>query len=322
MVPHNFTTGRSSRCGSGGLWLTTIAAGFCLIGDPDPVRAGLVAVPNASFESPNALFPSPNIESWQKTAKPDWYDESGPFLWSQLTGLFRNQPSSEPDYIDNMEGSQAMWLFAVPEVGLFQDYESRDWNDPVPSHAFDVTFTPGSAYQLKVGIIGTGGNMLQGVTLALSLYYRDTASNRVAVATTIVTNSISVFSNNTHFVDCEVNVPVVKAGDPWTGKHIGIEFMSTVSSNMQGGYWDLDNVRLREISAPALKAIARNDSGFQLSLHSEPGLRFEVLAATNLLLPAASWTSLGMITNVSGETVFTDPETNFAVRYYQARWLP
>jgi hypothetical protein len=57
-------------------------------------------------------------------------------------------------------------------------------------------------------------------------------------------------------------------------------------------------------------------------LQSEPGLRFEMLAATNLLLPPASWTSLGLITNVSGEADFTDPETNFAARYYQARWLP
>lgn len=322
MASHNLLTDSPSFRWNVGVWIAIAGTWLVMGGGTDVIRAGAIAVPNGSFESPTALFPTPNIDSWQKTAKPDWYDESGPFLWSQLTGLFRNQPPSEPDYIDNMEGSQAMWLFAVPEVGLFQDYESRDWNDPAPSHAFDATFNPGNAYQLKVGIIGTGGNMLQGVTLALSFYYRDAASNRVAVATTIVTNTTAVFSNNTHFVDCEVNVPPVNSGDPWAGKHIGIEFMSTVSSNMQGGYWDLDNVRLLEISPPSLRPLARNDSGFQLSLQSEPGLRFEMLAATNLLLPAASWTSLGLITNVSGEAVFTDPETNFAARYYQARWLP
>jgi hypothetical protein len=317
-VTAGFPLGRNTLAGWVRLAVTLLAlnvADRCVV-------AGLISVSNASFETPSALFPSPNIASWQKTPKPDWYDESGPFMWTQLTGLFRNQPPDQPDHIDNCDGLQAMWLFVVPEVGLFQDYDSMDWNDPVPSRAFNATFTPGNAYQLKVGIVGTGGNMLQGVTLALSLYHRDEASNRVAVATTVVTNTTAVFSNNTHLVDCEVNVPAVQPGDAWAGKHIGIEFMSTVSSNMQGGYWDLDNVRLLEISPPTLRPITRNASGFQLSLQSEPGLRFEMLATTNLLLPPASWTSLGLITNVSGEADFTDPETNFAARYYQARWLP
>lgn len=302
-------------CGSGfGLVLAML---LC-----DVAGAGMLNVPNASFESPSAPFPSPNIESWQKTPKPDWYDESGPFLWVQLTGLFRNQPPDQPDYIDNCDGNQAMWLFAVPEVGLFQDYDSMDWNDLTPSRAFNATFQPGHAYQLKVGIIGTGGNMLQGVTMALSLYYRDAASNRVAVATTIVTNTVAVFSNNTHFVDCEVNVSAVKPDDAWAGKHLGIQFLSTVSSNMQGGYWDLDNVRLREFAPPTLTPLARDQNGFHFTLQSEPGLRFEIQASTNLLLPVTSWTSLGTITNAGGEAVFTDSDPSFTTRFYQARWVP
>lgn len=305
-----------------GSWIAVAGTLLVLNGGSNTVRAGAIAVPNASFESPSALFPSPNIGSWQKAAKPDWYDESGPFLWTQLTGLFRNQPPDQPDYIDNCDGSQAMWLFAVPEVGLFQDYVSVDWNDPAPSRAFDATFAPGNSYQLKVGIIGTGGNMLQGVTLALSLYYRDAASNRVAVVTTSVTNTTAVFSNNTHFVDCQVDVPTVKAGDAWAGKHIGIEFISTVSSNMQGGYWDLDNVRLKEIVPPTLSPATPDNGRFRLSLHSETGMCFEILATTNLLLPADSWTSLGLVTNLDGAVTFTDVETNLAARFYQARWLP
>src|SRR5690242_12114785 len=183
----------SSICEKPKLWAVIPAAVILLLGDTNFARAGLLVVPNGSFEAPLALFPNPNIDSWQKPVKPDWYDESGPFLWNQLTGLFRNQPPDQPDYIDNCDGTQAMWLFAVPEVGLFQDYDSMDWNDPAPPHAFSAIFRPGSAYRLKVGVIGTGGNMLQGVTLALSLYYRDAASNRVAVATTSVTNTTAVF---------------------------------------------------------------------------------------------------------------------------------
>ena len=289
------------------------------------LQAGPISVPNQSFESPVTPFVSLNFDSWQKTPQPAWWNEQATGPWGNLTGIFKNTAPGSPDHIDNCDGSQAMWLFAVPEVGLFQDFESMDWNDPAPSHAFDANFQMGTGYRLTVGIlVGTGAGlpMQEGVTLDLSLYYRTGISNRIVVATTTVTNSSAIFSNSTQLLDFQVTVPLVQTGDPWAGKHIGIEFMSTVSSNMQGGYWDLDNVRLLEISPPSLRPIARNDSGFQLSLQSEPGLRFEMLAATNLLLPAASWTSLGLITNVSGEDVFTDPESNFAARFYQARWLP
>jgi len=289
------------------------------------LQAGPIIVPNQSFESPATPFVSLNFDSWQKTPQPVWWNEQDTGAWGNLIGIFKNTAPGSADHIDNCDGNQAAWLFANPEVGLFQDYDSMDWNDPAPSHAFDANFEMGKSYRLTVGIlVGTGAGlpMQQGVTLDLSLYYRANISNRIVLATTTVTNSSAIFSNSTRLLDFQVTVPLVQAGDPWAGKHIGIEFMSTVSSNMQGGYWDLDNVRLLEISPPTLLPMARNDAGFQLSLRSEPGLRFEMLAATNLLLPTASWTSLGLITNVSGEDVFTDPETNFAARYYQAQWLP
>ncbi len=289
------------------------------------LSAASILVPNASFEAPTALGPTPNISSWQKTPKPDWYDDGGgSFLWSQLTGAFKNPPvTSTNDHIDNCDALQAIWLFAVPEVCLFQDYDSMDWNDPAPSHEFDATYEPGKSYHLTVGVIGTGGGMLEDATLELSLYYRDAASNRIACAITSLTNTPTVFSNNTHFIDCMVDVPVVRASDAWAGKKIGIQFLSTVTTNyLGGGYWDLDNVRLISILAPTLVNPIHTNGQFQFNIQSEPGLACEIFTSTNLTLPTTSWTSLGRLTNSTGTIPFIDTSANLPQRFYQARQLP
>jgi len=304
--------------------ITAIAGLLLLQSTGGEAEAAVISVPNASFEVPSVSFPTPNFNSWQKSPKPDWYDEgNGAFLWTQLTGVFKNPAvTSTNDHIDNCDGLQAIWMFAVPEVGLFQDYESMDWNDSSPSHEFDAHYEPGKSYDLIVGVIGTGGGMVEGVTMELGLYYRDAASNRVAVATTILTNNPAVFSNNTHFVDCHVNVPVVKVGDPWAAQRIGIQFVSTVTTNLQGGYWDLDNVRLASQLAPVFVNPGHSNVQFECIIQSEPGLVFELFASTNLTLPALNWTSLGVVTNVTGAIPFIDTSANFDQRYYQARQLP
>lgn len=280
-----------------------------------------IAIPNSSFESPTALFPTPNINSWQKTPKPGWYDESGGFLWTQLTGAFRNPPASSiSNHIDNCDGFQGAWIFAVPEVGLFQDYDSVDWNDSAPTHDFDVTYQVGQSYHLTVGVIGTGGGMFEGATLELSLFYRGANSNRISVITSILTNTPSIFSNNTHFVDCIVDVPTVKATDPWAGKKLGIQILSTVTPELQGGYWDVDNVRL-EIG-PTIKAPNMTNGQPSFTIFGEPGARFEILSTTNLTFPLASWTSIAIITNATRSTAFIDSAPNFQQRFYRARQLP
>ncbi len=305
-----------------------IACLLALTGWMEVLQAATVAVPNGSFESPRTDYVDVNIDFWQKSARPDWYVESGGYLWTQLTGVFKNTPTNSPagDHIDNCDGDQALWLFAVPEVALFQDYDSMDWNDSAPTHAFDAKFQVGKSYDLTVGIIGTGGGMLQGVTLELSLYYRNAASNMVAVAVTSVTNTSEVFSNNTHLIDFHVRVPPVKATDAWAGQNIGVQFASTVSSNLQGGYWDLDNVRLAEFVQtefvpPAMLNPVWSNGQFQFTVQSEPGIKLEILATTNLSVPISSWTSVRTFTNTTGIISFTDAP-DFDHRFYQTRLIP
>jgi hypothetical protein len=282
-------------------------------------RASSVTVSNSSFELPTTGFVSINIDSWQKSPKPDWYNEGGGFLWSQLVGSFKNTATNSPDHIDNCDGNQAIWLFAVPDVALFQDYNSVDWKGQ--SNQLTATFNVGKSYRLTVGVIGSGGGMLEGATLELSLYYR-LGSNFIPVAVTTLTNTPSVFSNVTHLIDCRLDIPTVKAGDPWAAQHIGVQFKSTVTTNLQGGYWDLDNVRLTENIEPVIVNPTSTHGEFSFALLSEPGTTFEIVSATNLSLPLSNWMSVGFLTNSSGSETFSDSDPGGVSRFYRARQLP
>lgn len=296
---------------------------LCLAVAEDSLRAEAILIPNASFESPVTPFVNINLDAWQKAAKPDWYDESGPFLWTQLTGLFKNPPPGSADHIPNCDGHQAAWLFAVRDVAFFQDYDSVDWRGGPPSHAFDARFEVGKTYRLTVGVIGAGGNMLEGASLEAALYFRDAASNQVVVASTNIVHTQALFPNRERFLDFQAQAPPVSAEQPWANQHIGIRFRSTVTdTNLEGGYWVLDNVRLTAAPAPALVSPTWTTNGLQFTLISEPGLRFEILASADAAAPVAAWTSLGTVTNVSGATPVVDRSDGLAQRFYQARQLP
>ena len=289
-----------------------------------------ITVPNASFEfpAPSPFFPySTILDNWQKTPKPDWYDDGGGlYLWEQLSGIFKNTPQGSSDHIVNCDGAHAAWLMAVPEVCFFQDYDSLGSNETNASHAFNAIYEPGKSYQFTVGLFGGGaggnGGMLLGVTLELSLYYRDANSNRITVAATTITNSTALFNNNTNLIDFTVTVPTVQPGDAWAGQHIGIQFLSTVTQEMKGGYWDLDNVRLISIQSPQLANPTLTNNQFQFTLLSEPGLRFEILTSTNATLAATNWTVLSTVTNVTGALPYVDSAPFLPQRFYQARQLP
>jgi hypothetical protein len=290
--------------------------------------AGTVFVPNHSFESPPvpqvAPYAGPGVDDWQKTAQPTWYDPSqnNNTPWEYLIGTFFNVPFPD-NFIDNCDGTQAMFLFALPEAGVFQDYDSLSGTNTTPTRAFDAKYQVGASYELTVGVLGGGGGMKPGATLLLSLYYRDAASNKVTVASTLVTHSTEAFPTNTHFVDYRARVPAVRQTDPWAGRNIGIQLLSTTGFELAGGYWDVDNVRLAETPPPAISLGTPTVTNGQFSFQvlSEPGLAFEIQAATTLFGAAGDWTRVGAFTNVTGVTTFTDTETNHSQRYYRARQL-
>jgi hypothetical protein len=309
------------------LW--SVAAAACLAAGTGPLRAGTIHLPNGSFESqvaPNpyvAPYVELRVDSWQKTPTPFWWDEVAYGPWDQLIGVFGNTPLGDPSHIDNCDSNQLIYLFANPQVGIFQDYDSTDWSTNTPSHAFNAIFEVGRSYQLTAAVtVSYYRPPTNGATLELSLYYRDAAGNQVAVATTSLTNTTDVISKVSHLVDFEVNVPTVSAGDEWAGRHIGVAITSTVGSELAGGVWDVDNVRLTVTRAPVLTGSAIASGQFSFTLESEPGLGFEVLASPNPALTLSNWTSLGTLTNYTGSLSFSEPATNFPGRFYRARQLP
>jgi len=285
------------------------------------LEAASINIPNGSFESPVTGFVDTNIDDWQKTPKPDWYTQDAVFHWTQLTGLFANTPVGSSDHLDNCDSNQAAYIFALPQAGFFQDYDSTDWSNSVPTHAFNALFEPGRAYTLTVAVNGGGGGMSNGTTLQISMYYRDLMSNMVTVAATTITNTPETFPNHTHLVDFQAQLPVVRTNDPWAGQHIGVQIISTVSSNMQGGYWDMDNVRLLSVSAPVLSSIMQSNNTVQFLVQSEPGFPIEVLASDDPTLPIASWSSLGTVTNSTGNLPFVDTSPDALRRFYRGRLL-
>lgn len=301
-----------------------LPAGFlALLTGARLLQAGAISLPNASFESPATPFVNINLNSWQKTPKPDWYVEEGSFQWTQLSGTFLNTSAGSADHVDNCDGNQALWLFAIPEVGLFQDYDSVDWAHSVPTHAFAERFEAGKAYTLAAGFIGGGGNMLPGASIELALYFRDAASNQVVVAATNIVFSPALFPTTTHFVDCQAELPTVKASDAWANQHLGVRLRSSiVDTNFVGGYWDVDNFRLRSVLAPTIQTPVMAGSEFRFQVRGEPGWRCEILAASNPAVPLGAWTSLGIVTNLSGEAAFTNTTAGFDRRFYQVRQSP
>ncbi len=245
-------------------------------------------VPNHSFELPPTDFASPVLASWQKTPKPDWYPENPETPerhWINQTGAFKNTPVGDAAHKDNIDGNQALFLVSVPTVGIFQDYDSVDILNPVPTHAFDAKFEVGRAPRLTVGVIGGGGGMPLGATMMMALYYRDAAGQQVPVASTTIAHSTEAFPNLTHFVDFTAEAPVVAAADPWAGKSIGILLVSTTAQDKIGGYWDLDNVRLtfvEEPASPLALAYARVGSDLRISWATEAGMRYQLKVSTGL----------------------------------------
>ena len=221
-----------------------------------PLCADSIPVPGFSFESPTVPASSPyattHVDSWQKAPKPAYFDETAFGLyWDQTAGAFLDNFTGNPDPLDNRVGNQCAFILGFPGAALFQDYNSTDWHNLPPTHAFDATYEAGKSYQLTVGLVGR--SMPDGTTLGLQLYYRDDLDAMVTIGFTPVVYSAAAFPLTTHLYDYSVDVPEVQPTDAWAGKKIGIELIEFTSGATQSGvgYWDIDNVRLTSAPEPS-----------------------------------------------------------------------
>ncbi len=252
-----------------------------------------LVVPNGSFELPATPFVSLLIDGWQRTPKPAWYVEDGGFLWNQLTGIFVNTAPGAADHLESLDGRQAAWLFAVPEAGLFQQVRNAAGTEP-------AVYEAGRSYRITFDAVGGGGNMLEGVTLEAGLIRWDSVSNRVWVASTVVTNSPALFDPRTYLRTFSLTTPVLAPADAAVGAIIGVQVVSTVSAAAQGGYWDVDRVRVDALTRTQPELTHALEAGqLRLGWRSETGVRYRVRRSSDLL----GWTGVGDPVVGTGEPV-------------------
>ena len=77
--------------------------------------------------------------------------------------------------------------------------------------------------------------MTNGASLAVNFYVQDATGNSVVIGSTNIVYDPARFTNQTHFVDVEMKVPTVKAGDSWAGHGIGVQLLSTVDPALARG---------------------------------------------------------------------------------------
>jgi hypothetical protein len=222
------------------------------------LNAATLFVPNGSFESPVTSFADPAMDAWQKSPQPFWFPP-GTNTWDQVMGQFLNTPVGSPGHINNMDGRQAAYLFAVPDAAIMQDFNTFTGTN-APKHDFIAQYEAGKSYTLTVGVLGNGGGMQNGVQLQISLYFRDLSNNIVTVGATTITNSAALFPTNTYLTDFQVRLPIVRANDAWAGKRIGVRIASLADFGNQGGYWDVDNVRLTGVWCQIIRSSCRRTS--------------------------------------------------------------
>jgi hypothetical protein len=207
------------------------------------LHAASITVPNGSFESPSTLpiGVSTAIDSWQKIPKPAYFDETAfGFQWAQTAGIFY-----DTNPYANRDGVQCAYMLSFPQVTLFQDSTS----------GFNATYGVGQSYSLTLGVFGKSLNANN--SLQLSLYYRDAGNNVVTIGTpTTIIYDPALFpaSGPFNLVDYSVGIPAVQAGDAWAGKNIGI-MIQVSASDLTGGYWDMDNVRLTSVPEPGVASL-------------------------------------------------------------------
>jgi hypothetical protein len=202
-------------------------------------QAASVPVLNSSFEAPTVPngFPAITIiDSWQKTPDPGF----PPGQWDQLSGLFQNAPVGSARHIENADGNQVAFLFAVQGVGISQQLGD--------------TFAAGVSYELSLGIRG-GGALTPGTTFQVGLYYLD-GSTPVTMGSTTVT-ATAEFATTTRLIGVSATTATVQPGAPAVGKNIGVQLLAASNNGAPGiAYWEIDQVVVSAVPEPENYAIA------------------------------------------------------------------
>ncbi len=274
----------------------------------------VLVIPNASFELPETTFVTLFFDSWERFPKPEGYVEEGGFLWNQLTGTFANSAPGSIDHLENLKGRQSMWVFAVPDNGVWQRVRTSDGTA-------DARIQEGDTYRLTLDLLGGGGSMRPMVPISFRLQGMGEGSERSTLASFTVTNSVQLFPTRTRMRTFEFTSAPVPANDPSIGRSLAIEVRSMVSPQLEGGYWNVDAIQL--VRLPLVRSdltLVRADDGIRLGWGSQAGWRYQLYRSDG---PAMGDPYGAELVGTGGELrveVPVEPETNAFFRLQG--WLP
>jgi len=192
-----------------------------------PALSASIPIENASFE-----FPVVDPEGFGAVPLVDgWTEIDIDALYSTNTGVFANTDANSFDHIVNADGSQLAFLGSQQGNALEQDLA-------------DI-YRAGCAYRLTVGVSVSSRFPPSAVepvdALELVFYYLD-ANDVVDIAHQTID---AAGQSSTQLEDFSLELSMVQADDAWSGKSIGI---AVRAAGQAGGFWDLDNVRLVELT--------------------------------------------------------------------------
>jgi hypothetical protein len=196
---------------------------LCLLLPAVNTQADSIPVANHSFEiieiNPivNPFGAVPLISQWTELD----IDEN-----SQSTGVFRNTPAGNDNHITNVDGQQAAFLGSFEGNSISQYVRSK--------------YQVGKDYRLTVSVcVSDDTPPATGNPLILEFLYWN-----VFEPVSITTVQVPLTGlTSTYLEDFTLNLSTVQADDAWADENIGISIRAT---GIEGGFWDLDNVRVME----------------------------------------------------------------------------
>jgi hypothetical protein len=270
----------------------------------------ILTISNHSFEAPETPFVTLVFDSWERFPKPDGYVEEGGFLWNQLTGTFANSAPGSVDHLENLKGRQSMWVFAVPDNGVWQRVRTSDGLSAAQIQA-------GDTYRLTVDLLGGGGAMRPSVPISLRLQAVGEGMARSTIASFSVTNSLELFPVRTRMRTFEFTSAPVPMDHPAIGMPLAIEVRSMVSPELEGGYWNVDALQL--VRVPVVRpelTLVRSENGIRLGWQSIAGWRYRLYRAEQLGMDAPYGTELTGTGVEMALEVPLEPETNAFFRLH------
>ena len=187
------------------------------------VQADAIPVANHSFE---VVEIDPVLNPYGAIPLISMWTELDVDANSQSTGVFRNTSPDSSDHIINADGSQLAFLGSFQGNSISQYTASK--------------YQAGKRYQLTVAVCVSdsappvGQNPLMLEFLYWGVFEPITIASVPVLPTGLTSTSLQDFT---------LDLPTVEPMDPWSGQNIGIAIRAT---GVEGGFWDLDNVRLME----------------------------------------------------------------------------